>query len=868
VNEFNVIDRVCASVKKSTTAIVLTHNINFLFVESVVLPKLREVGSPHLTIFADAACAANSYQSEERLLSKLGSRYRVVPVDLGAARRFHPKAFFLCGEESASLAVGSGNTTHGGWSANREIWSDFTFPGDGGAQIASFRDYLEEILLRVPAPSELRGNSIAAFSDPANVWTQTLPPPSGLGWTPNATPLLDQITAFAGDEITSIDLLSPYFDPSGTALGRLASIAKKQVRVFLQPKRAGLSQDMANALPDKVSLCSIETSDENKRNKFIHAKAYVLETPSGTVVVAGSANCSQAALLADANWGNAELVSLARMNAEEVSALWDGFDLGDTAPTLPAEHPSAEWEEMTSPDLRILSARKDGTRLSVHFKTSKPLLQLYAAFGEKLQPIEAERITGNVATFFVEGRPSSLKLRAACKDNSELTSASSWIDDERSLRMAAPERMLRERLEDAAARGKMSGGDYLNILELYVPYLQKPVASSGKHHAKVKDDDAPPISFNEEDIYSDGFGRPAPLFDGHGRRHGSESDPFSLFASFFQTRERKGNGPTIPLPRKVEDDPPEDGESKPDAVREAEDAAEREKIAPRIARALARIEQGVANSAFVTSRPPDRLAADIGLLSLFLAKARIDGYIDGAAYRERTLSIWNVLFFGSDGASGSIPLLLEKMEQQDRELFIEEMRSPMLTAAMTLSCMIDWENADLNARGFRFASALLAARHPWLSQGGTREDIFTELDEIAEKLLPASDREQLFALWAGWLRDGDAIANISKAFSGRPQPALAALCPRRKIAKGELVWHIKCGFCTVQSEQDGVGTKSIELLPIDQSDPFKILPQFAAPLSDLLLADIGISDNVRQQTFSLMHGVSFGGANPSLLKAV
>lgn len=859
MNEFNVIDRVSASVKASSTAIILTHNINFLFVESVVLLKLRDVGSPHLTIFADAACAANSYQAEQKLLSKLGTRYRVVPVDLGAGRRFHPKAFFLCGAEGAGLAIGSGNTTHGGWSANREIWCDFAHPGDGGAQIASFRDYLEQILLRVPEPSDLRSNTIAAFNNPENVWAQSLPLPSGLAWTPSPTPLLDQIQAFAGDKVTGIDVLSPYFDPNGTALDRLAAISTGGVRVLLQPKRAGLSQDIAQRLPPTVRLRSIETSDAEKRHKFIHAKAYLLETSTGPVLAAGSANCSQAALLADENWGNAELVSLSRLGSDEAATLWDGFDIGDSAPALPIIHPSADWEDMTAPDLRILSARKDGNRLQVHFKASKQVAQLYAELDGALQPKRAERIAGSVATFHAEGRPSSLKLRALCDDKSELQSASSWIDDERSLRMAAPERMLRERLDEAAARGSLSGGDFLNLLELYGAYTQRPVSGGARQHSAGDDKQPKAIHFSEEDIYSDGFGKPASLFEPRGRGAGVDTDPFSLFAAFFQTKERKAPGPSTPLPNGDGDEEPEDGEEKPKEIRAAEEAAEREKLAPKVVRTLARIEQGIAQPSFVTSRPPDRLAADIGLLCLFLAKARIDGYLDAEAYRDHALSVWTLLFFGSDGSSGSVPLLLSEMREPERDHFIEEMRSPMLTAAMSLTCMIDWQNADLAAKAFRFAAAQLASRHAWLSKGGSKEAILTELDNIAAKLLPDATSDYLCGLWVGWLRDGDALASLSKALSRYTQPELAALCPRRKMSKGELTWHVTYGFCALEADQNSDEGKST-LAPIDKRPPFKNLAKLVAPLTDLLQADIGISEGVKRHVFSLTHGVALGAA--------
>jgi hypothetical protein len=148
----NILDHVCGSLKSAQAAIVLTHNIDFLFVQSLLLPRLRKLGHPKLTVFADAACATGSYQQQRGLVPALGRRYRTVAVDLGYGRRFHPKAIFPAGPHGASLAVGSGNLTHGGWSANREIWARFAFPGDGGPAIAAFRDYLQTILDLCPGP--------------------------------------------------------------------------------------------------------------------------------------------------------------------------------------------------------------------------------------------------------------------------------------------------------------------------------------------------------------------------------------------------------------------------------------------------------------------------------------------------------------------------------------------------------------------------------------------------------------------------------------------------------------------------------------------------------------------------------------------
>jgi hypothetical protein len=102
------------SATEITNAIILTHNIDFVFVQSVVIPALRKCGSPSLTIFADAECAEQTYQHQARVLSGLGLRYRVVPVAMNTGFRFHSKALLLSGTKKGTLFVGSGNLTFGG----------------------------------------------------------------------------------------------------------------------------------------------------------------------------------------------------------------------------------------------------------------------------------------------------------------------------------------------------------------------------------------------------------------------------------------------------------------------------------------------------------------------------------------------------------------------------------------------------------------------------------------------------------------------------------------------------------------------------------------------------------------------------------
>ena len=128
--------------KGVTNAVILTHNIDFIFLQTVVLAELKRCGHPRLTIFADAQCALSTYAQQAPLLDELGSRFRVVPVAMEPGFRFHPKALLLSGQEKATLFVGSGNLTFGGWRENGEVWTRYGSEVDGLQPFVAFRNYL------------------------------------------------------------------------------------------------------------------------------------------------------------------------------------------------------------------------------------------------------------------------------------------------------------------------------------------------------------------------------------------------------------------------------------------------------------------------------------------------------------------------------------------------------------------------------------------------------------------------------------------------------------------------------------------------------------------------------------------------------
>lgn len=850
--EKNVIEAVCAGIEKATTAIVLTHNIDFLFVETILMPRLREIGSPQLTIFADAACAANTFRTQERLVTKLGTRYRVVPVDLGASRRFHPKAIFLYGYEGASLAIGSGNATHGGWSSNQEVWSDFSFPGDGGPEIAGFIPYLDRILTYVPSAEHIRGETLGNLTETGNSWYNALPASAGLAWTPGTTSLLDQILDVVGGEVTSIDILSPYFDPSANALSRLASLSKGLVRVFLQPRKAGLSNDLAAALPANVRLQTIDAGADERRYKFIHAKSYLIETPTGRYLVSGSANCSGAALLADNMWGNAELVTVRAVSEEDIVEFWSGHILTDGAPPLPDVHPSEEWAIETS-ELRVLGARRDGDRLEVFYTSPHEIAALRAhTQSPNSQVLPAFEQHSDCASFIASGMITSIWLSATLPDCNEVMSAPIWVDDERALSLGGTERSLKEKLEDAAARGNLFGGEFMAVLELFDQYIQKP---SGYRSARPPAGDlaSSPAYFTEDDIYTNRWPGPSPLFSA-ALASGSfnEADALSLIHSFFQT-ESERNKRGVDSSRQS-DEEKEGEDQEPDDVQRVLNAQNFSTAAHKFARLFKKIESSLGHPEYAVSRPPARLASDISALAILMIFVRLKGGLSAADYRNQTMAMWKVLFFGTTGNEGIILQHLATLPEAERSAAIGELRSAKLTAAMAAWCMIDWSNVEGDARRFRFAAAELASRHRWLSEGGERKAVLLELDRIAATLLPGH-RDGLLSVWRRWLRDGHAVGSFRAALAGIDQQVLAQTSTRIELRNGEVVWQSGRGFCVVANDFNKAISPKTSLMPVDREVPFRVQSKFVAPVSDLLDGPYPISEDVKQQIFDLINAL-------------
>ena len=854
----------------ATSAIVFTHNIDFLFLQSIVRPRLRKSGHPKLTIFADASCASGSYRQQRLLLDGLGRHYRVVQVDMGVGRRFHPKAILLAGPTKAALAVGSGNLTHGGWSANYEIWASYESDDDGLPAISAFRDYLRTVVGMVPQSGSLSEETFAAFDAATNPWAADLPEPEGLYGSPADRPLLDTMVNLAGDDVKKITVCAPYYDPDGEALAELSGRFSSPIETLLQKNHVGLSDSAASALPKNTNLISVDVNP----SRFIHAKLYGFHRTDSTLLFAGSANVSRAALMASDGWGNAELIAAQTLPSEQADELLSDLVILDEAPNFPETPPSDEWEVLTNP-LRIVAARFANGVLEIALKSDCEIARMLIEMDDGTSQ-QCEDLTDNGrARLKMVKCPKSLRLLCTLKSGEEVSSEPSWVDNEDSLGISVPERRIAAKLQEAAEAGSLSASGMFEILQLLHQHLQQPVKRPA--HSQSQEDEKASWSgqtYNVEDVFSDEFGRPRS--DPTAQLPGSfrESDFLRVFSAYFtvdgqedpdEDDPKSHDYPSIEDSQSEGREPEEIGDDR--AKEELEQlhtkrrrADEAARLRKKLLAALENVISAMGAEEFVSSRPPKRLGADIAATALLLRKGLSDEIITEEDFAEVTKRLWTVLFFGSKDKPSVFQCHLEACSPEEQDTFKAQVSSPRLTAALTLWCFPDWGRDSTDAIRFKFSAMLLAGRWTWLVADGTVEEIHGELRWLARAIPGSADFKSLVVAWTNWIQAGIALQKFELAVAVWSPKELAELVTVEKVSRGELLWQAG-QFCVSDADYRREPKIKAVVRPLDKSASLKIVGSWLAPVSALLSDDglLEMAHGPRQVLHSILAEVESSG---------
>lgn len=844
-----------------TSVVVLTHNVDFVFIQSLVLSALRKCGHPSLTIFGDADCAAESFARQGAVLSGLGTRYRVVPVLMEPGFRFHPKAVLLSGPAKATLLVGSGNLTFGGWRENAEVWTRFDTGVDGTGPFTFFRSYLGEVLAHLPLSEEVTAQVDEAFDPGIHPWAVDMAPPSGLlGRAHGGQSLLDQVVATAGGAPASkLVVCSPYFDDELKALTRFsAALGTDQVEVLVQADECGIHQEAAAHLPERAQLLPVKvlsrSEDGKEHSRFIHAKLYAIERAADVLVFAGSANCTWAALLAEGARGNAELLAVRSMTSEEArDQLLGELTLLEGQPELHAKGNELETPADPKP-LRVLAARFDAGQLTIAFACA-PSVEVTACLLDEIR-VPVTRVGPASVAARVATLPREVVLVGELAGD-VYHSPAHWVDDEHSLRVTSTEREVARQVDRNISAGTWNAEAWAETLEAILRNLKYMPAPRSKVRGApgAQQEPKPRSPYTWDDVFSNAYRLPVGLSQmfgllGGGREQGLRDLLLRWFgiadlaaANLTETPSPPPDDEGVPEPVPKQGAPTEP-ERKPG---EPGDKELRERQRRRVIRVATGVKQTMTSKSYLEARAPEQLARDIGIVSPLLREALSQGWLLPSEFLSITKDIWTALFFSSEADSTRGWIEVRSAAHGDDEDFIGRIASVEVSAALALWALeVEGQPQSPERTLTHLAAVVSVARLPWLWLAGDPYAISAELSKALTFTHrgQADGREVNYeGRWLQLIRRGRALGALEGLLVSLTMDELRQRAPWRRLTPGELLWQGRRGFCLTTTPCQMVRGRSYEVFCLQSTGAtIKLRAEGMLPLRSVVEASAGWSE--------------------------
>lgn len=842
--------------KDVTNAFVLTHNIDFVFIQSVVLPALRRCGHPSLTIFADAQCAAESYQHQHMVLDSLGTRFRVVPVAMRPGFRFHPKAILLSGQKKGVLLVGSGNLTFGGWRENAEIWSRYDSDADGTSQFSAFLGYLGKIVGLTALRGYLEPEVNECFDGRLRPWAQEMDSPGGLLGRPGTgASLIEQMQVALQDKpATGLLIHSPYFDDGGVALSELSSRFKVRTRVAAQWKRSGLQAETAKALADKIAVDTVNfqhrVGESKTREAFIHAKWYAFEHADSYSVFLGSANCSKAALTIPGGDGNAELMALVSLPQNEFEANFTGeLEFLEIDPQLAMPTDDDAKVDTAIPSLHISAARLDQGCLQVAYAGPLKINGLVLVVdGSPVNYTEAE--PGVIVANGVPSECRQVLMRGRIGADA-IQSNLHWVDHEQALSTTARSRSVVDAVRTKVQAQNWSIGAWSDIANVFLrnlQYMPSRMATTRVAGTGANRERAGQTHYTAEDVFSESYSLPTFSSLTTAMMAASFDDRVTslrqLLMRWFGYKEEDEVEPSPgePNPDDGDDDVVDRPEKLPPLTRKSTPSPRvvTDSDRRRALDMLKKVTVQMSSEPYLRERAPETISVDIQFASVLLRSGLCEGWINEAEFFASTHQIWAPLFFTSGPESACGWLQYRHKTAEDPDDFARKLASPKLTAALAAWAFAIPEGINTPEHGRFYLTKLLSvARLPWLWHYDDSAEVAKELQGL---LVSSTDIrggrfwEETEAKWVSMMRCGHALRLLEQALAQRTPAELRSLITQQQVKKGEFLWQGSAGICVAAEDFDRTNaTTNIAILYLQKSANTGVIRAgYAIPIKGLL----------------------------------
>jgi hypothetical protein len=283
--------------------LLLSFNANLGFFERFALAAAR-ARQALVTVVGDAGFV----YADPMLVRYAGTTYLDGRALCRRGGAFHPKLVVITGERSATVAVGSGNLTLGGWHENAELWT--ILRGDAEGALGTFHQlaaWLRGLPRQVRFSARVE-DALGRVADALDRLPATDPGPRLVSSLER--PIIDQLPAGPVDTLT---VATPFLDEQAHAVDALAErLSPQRLEVLVQlgiGVFAGEALAQVLARQQGVAL-PIDTS------RYHHGKLFEWASAGRRFALTGSPNASAAALLlAMADGGNCELGLLTELEA-------------------------------------------------------------------------------------------------------------------------------------------------------------------------------------------------------------------------------------------------------------------------------------------------------------------------------------------------------------------------------------------------------------------------------------------------------------------------------------------------------------------------------------------------------------------------
>ena len=796
------------SAKDVSHVFVLTHNVDLIFLQNVLIPTLRKCGNPSITVFAEYSCAVESFSIYHKYAGGLGKRYRLVPVKMSKGFRFHPKAIFIAGKKKASLFIGSGNLGFGGWRDNGEIWSHYDTESGGKPEISSFYEYLIQIANDIPLSTTIISEIQSAYDPSTHMWSLNLPASQGLlGKFKQGESLLDRMeTYLAGKSISKLVICAPYFDDRGEIINSLHAFAQEApVEVLVPSYGSNISLDVMKNLSSRVKFTTVTFRKSDDHESFVHAKFYAFVHTDEITLFSGSANCSAAALSISGAQGNAELLSVRQISVQNfINEVLGEIEVVNAAPRL------SEVQEHKEPEpdhgrISILAARNDRNGLAITVSMTEGI-----SIKQVLLDDEAVTYT-ETPDFLLVARANIICSRIqviGIFQGSNLHSDLFWIDHEIELQKTGKHRSLAGAVHQGISPEGWSLSSWNTILGIFVEHLQYlPQKSNIPRKSGDRNKKEIATTFTESDVFISDYGtlRETSKTAGAHKISGLRSLLLQLFGYYDYERPEEnedippdGEGEGKERKAKFHGDEGDNGDD-PDPDPDPPDP---EVIPTRHNRKqsykhLTEAVDTICSMEYYLNRPIDQISHDITLLSPLLRFSKSEGLISELQFLEISQKLWSTMFFNYlyvDSSEKRWHGWFDYRTTTEGEHFIETFRD-IKTAASLISWAIspDFENPTPDMSIFMISSAMAFAKYPWLCSGHeTNElDAFIYDDLVLMKQIDPDNIED----WTIKAKKWNTLRSMGQTFLIL-QDELQAISPAHckdkieceTVELGKLVW--------------------------------------------------------------------------------